>query len=641
MGINKNFLKSVAIISGSILTITSCSYERSAVTGWDYNNPDNGGFQKVPYEEQETGPNLVLIEGGTFTMGRVEQDVTYDWSNIPRRVTVSSYYMDETEVSNFHYCEYLYWVDRTYTDFPMVYKKALPDTLCWRRKLAYNEPYTEYYLRHPSYRDYPVVGVNWLQASDFCAWRTDRVNEYILIREGILLWNPNQQNQPFNTDAYFAGKYKEGFNPKGQIPDLDPAKGDPNAKKGKGLGVRDVRMSDGILLPRYRLPTEAEWEYAAYGLIGNSYDERIVERRIYPWNGHWVRNPDDKWQGAMQANFVRGKGDYMGVAGKLNDNADITAPVYSYWPNDYGLYNMGGNVSEWVMDVYRPLSPTDVEEFRPFRGNVFKTKTLTSTGEIDEKYDEVMYDIYGIDAYLKEFRFTRTLDLQPDMSAFTENTRKGRGNDSIELLLMDEIQVFVDEAKELLKDKQKVEASRKIREIFDNLFEDFDMRIQQDPRYAEYNLEISPMLRKGMSEYIIATAGNLKYREVVAEENLNRRNYRDADNIDYLDGDVKSSIYYDSEEFLEKIGNNPNDEDLAMYQHRYDPSKAAVGDRQTLINDQSRVYKGGSWRDRAYYMNPGTRRYLDERLAQDNIGFRCAMDRVGSTTGIGKKNKRK
>ena len=62
--------------------------------------------------------------------------------------------------------------------------------------MAYNEPYVDYYLRHPSYRDYPVVGVNWLQATNFCAWRTDRVNEQILIREGIIIPNPNQQNNP-------------------------------------------------------------------------------------------------------------------------------------------------------------------------------------------------------------------------------------------------------------------------------------------------------------------------------------------------------------------------------------------------------------------------------------------------------------
>jgi formylglycine-generating enzyme required for sulfatase activity len=86
--------------------------------------------------------------------------------------------------------------------------------------------------------------------------------------------------------------------------------------------------------------------------------------------------------GDFRGNFMRGRGDYMGVARSLNDNADVTAPVFSYWPNDYGLYNMAGNVSEWVMDVYRPLSPEDVNDLQPFRGNVFKTKVLNSDGSI-------------------------------------------------------------------------------------------------------------------------------------------------------------------------------------------------------------------------------------------------------------------
>jgi len=219
-----NFITLTSALLSLIFLMGSCAYERSNITGWDYNNPRNGGFQKTPYPEQETGPGLILIEGGTFTMGRVEQDVTLENHNIPRRVTVSSFYMDETEISNFNWCEYLYWVGRTYTDYPMIYKKALPDTLSWRDKMGFNENYVEYYLRHPSYRDYPVVGVSWLQASDFCAWRTDRVNEYILIREGVLIINPNQQNEPFNTDAYLAGQYEQGLNPLGQIPDLDPSK---------------------------------------------------------------------------------------------------------------------------------------------------------------------------------------------------------------------------------------------------------------------------------------------------------------------------------------------------------------------------------------------------------------------------------
>ena len=179
---------------GVALLLSSCGRDRSGATGWAYNDPGNGGFEKAPFLEQETGPGLVLIEGGTFTMGRVEDDVNFAWDNQPRRVSVSSYYLDETEVTNFFWTEYLYWLDRIYGDsYPEIVNKALPDTLVWREKMEYNEPFVEYYLRHPAYRDYPVVGVNWLQANDFCAWRSDRVNELILIREGLLLHSPTSQ----------------------------------------------------------------------------------------------------------------------------------------------------------------------------------------------------------------------------------------------------------------------------------------------------------------------------------------------------------------------------------------------------------------------------------------------------------------
>ncbi|MCB0402724.1 MAG: SUMF1/EgtB/PvdO family nonheme iron enzyme [Flavobacteriales bacterium] len=473
----------------------SCKREQSGSTGWEYNNPKNGGFQKIPYLEQETGPGLVLIEGGRFTMGRAEQEVHYDWNNIPRTVTVSSFYMDETEVTNFAYLEYLYWLERVYmADYPEVFKKALPDTLVWRSKLAYNEPYVEYYLRHPAYRDYPVVGVNWLQANDYCSWRTDRVNELILIREGLFEHYPNQINEDnFNTEAYLRGQYESGKRVDG-IPDLNPNK-----------EYRNVRMEDGILLPEYRLPTEAEWEYAAYGLIGNTIDELIPDRKLYPWNGHAIRNSNEKYIGQILANFKRGRGDNMGVAGRLNDNADITAPVYSYWPNDYGLYNMAGNVSEWVMDVYRPLSLEDNDDFRPFRGNVYKTKMLDEDGLIMEK-------------------------------------------DSL---------------------------------------------------------------------------GHIQYRDVDPKlDNLQaRRNYKQADNINYLDGHWESNI-----NFME-LKDDPNNSDGQKMMYQFGES--------TLVNDKAHVYKGASWKDRAYWAVPGTRRYLTEDQATPYIGFRCAMTRVGSPIGLG------
>jgi len=452
-------------------------------------------------------------------MGRVEQDVNYDWNNQPRRVTVSSFYMDETEVRNLDYLEYLWWTDRVYAaDYPEIYVGALPDTLVWREKLAYNEPYVLYYLRHPSYRDYPVVGVNWLQACNFCSWRSDRVNEFILIRERVLDFAPDQVNEAtFNTDHYLAGtKANNPYvgNVVQNIPSLNPT----------GPEDRMVRMEDGILLPKYRLPTEAEWEYAAYGLIGNTIGERITDRRLYPWNGHSVRNPDERYIGQMQANFKRSNGDNMGTAGMLNDAADITAPVYSYWPNDYGLYNMAGNVSEWVLDVYRPLNETDNDDFRPYRGNVFSTQLEDS--------------------------------LTPGTYAVEDSVRYDKDSN------------------------------------------------------------------------IVSIPGGIRYRQVSVaykEDKLDkRRNYKYSDNISYNDGDLNSSVYYTDP------GTN---KDKMMYEFATPNSSTSF----TLINDKVHVYKGGSWRDRAYWMVPGTRRFLDQNQATDYIGFRCAMDRVGSPVGLGGK----
>lgn len=494
-------------IAATALLLASCSSETSNTTGWSYNERDNGGFQvNLDYEGQQTGPGLVFVEGGNFVMGQVEEDFIKDWNNVPRRVTVSSFYMDENEVTNVDYREYLYWLSRVYDYgyYPQIYRSALPDTLVWRDPLAYNEVYVENYLRHPAYNFYPVVGVSWIQATRFCSWRTDRVNEQILINEGVLNEMPDQfDSEHFNTEVYLykPGSYTQQNN-KG-LEDLTP-------NSIYGPEGRPARIEDGILLPKYRLPTEAEWEYAALGDIGSRVYDRSTDQNKYTWNGSSLRNPGEDERGDMLANYKRGRGDNMGRGGWLNDQADITMQVRFYPPNDFGLYDMAGNVAEWVMDIYRPLNSMEVNDHRAFRGNDFQS--------------------------------------------------------------------------------------------FDNNYEDMgSLERLEEPQYDT---------DQDGDSVIVRLPGQLPVRDVTAEENLDRRNYQYSDYRDYLDGDVQSSIYYEDA---------PPEGEAAMYDYS----------ETTLIGNSTRVYKGGSWKDRAYWLSPGTRRYLEEDQATDFIGFRCAMDRVG------------
>ena len=530
---------------------SSKSGNSSRATGWQINAKE-GGFQyNTSFKEQETAPGLVFVEGGTFTMGKVQDDVMHDWNNSPNQQHVQSFYMDETEVTNIMYLEYLDWIKRVYPpsnpDFKAIYNGAVPDTLVWRNRLGLSEMMVENYLRHPAFKDYPVVGVSWIQAVEFAKWRSDRVAEMGLQEEGYLKRDSNildtSAESSFNIDTYvnaptstFGGNEEVLKGGKRKVrTDAD----------GNEINVYATRETGAIPL-KYRLPTEAEWEYAALGLSELRSYNLYRGRKKYPWDGQYSRSGSRKIKGDQLANFKQGKGDYGGIAGWSDDGADITNEVMSYEPNNFGLYDMAGNVAEWVADVYRPVVDDEFNDFGYYRGNVYTKNAIADDGNIS---------VIGID------------DIEYETLSNGKRIATGLPGQIV--------QVPVDE-----------------------------------------------------------------------DETYLRTNFDQSNNVNYRDGDIESSRFFDDFEedesdtdvITRKMYNSPNHSvttnDSGM-DRQYDKSDV----RTSLVNDQVRVYKGGSWKDREYWLDPAQRRYYPQDMATDYIGFRCAMSRVGSKSLSNKKRK--
>ena len=571
------FTKTAIVLSALGTLMSSCSNknQKSEKTGITYNDKNTGGYERFKKSHPAPGPGLIAIEGGTFVMGgSADQDVTFDYNNVRRRVTVPSFYMDETEVSNQDWLDYLHWISVTYADDHELYYNAIPDTLVWRRPLSYNEPYVDNYLRHPAFQDYPVVGVSWDQAQEYCKWRTDRTNENILRVTGrMVTWNDlngggkgaktgtaSSSAPPFNTDIYLNGQLTgPGIDGKNMMPDLSP-----NAKKtganGKGGPVRPVRLEDGIIKQDYRLPSEAEWEYAALALIGNTSFENIAQGKIYPWNGLGYRSSKQTTKGMILANFKRGAGDNAGVGGYLNDKADITAPVRSYEPNDFGLFNMAGNVNEWVEDTYRQTSFEEFDDFNPYRGNQYTSKRLADASK----------GLYAKDKYGRPI-------LDPAVS-----NKKLKYSDLIA--------------------SQKAQAAA------------------ADAANAAANPAAAPGAAATTTPAVSTTPAvtTAAPAATAPDPNALTLNLNAA-----LPGSTNPAAPTGPATGLEGKPFNP---DLRNYG---DPVNPLLYGTTSLVNDHSKVYKGGSWNDLAFWLNPATRRFMNEDDASAEVGFRCAMTLVG------------
>jgi gliding motility-associated lipoprotein GldK len=242
-----------------------------------------GWVQTVPY-------GMTVAPSGTFHMGQADQDVPASQINLNKQVTIGGFYMDETEITN---NEYRQFIDVMLKDSVSVLgedyimTELYPDTTVWVRDFSHHmgDPMMEYYYSHPAFDEYPVVGVDWFAAKYFCEWRTKHLNN----------WRAEQ------------GLWK---------------------------------------MPNFRLPSEAEWEYAARG-------GRDMAK--YPWGNPYIRNA----KGCMLANFKPGRGNYY------DDGFMYSAPVASYFSNDFGLYDMAGNVSEWCEDAYFDAAVPVVWDLNP------------------------------------------------------------------------------------------------------------------------------------------------------------------------------------------------------------------------------------------------------------------------------------
>ena len=525
----------------------------SSATGWKINAKE-GGFQyNTNFKEQVTGPGLVFIEGGTFTMGKVQDDVMHDWNNTPSQQHVQSFY--ETEVTNKMYMEYLDWLKQVFPPedkdghYKNIYLGALPDTLVWRSPLSANETMVSDYLRHPAFANYPVVGVSWVQAVQFSSWRTNRVNEAILEQDGYIQKGSRYQvdaESTFSTDTYLNTPENSYGRKVTEFAGKKATNKDGNTTYAK--------QTEGILLPEYRLPTESEWEYAAKSLNGIREYNSIRGRKKYPWAGRYTRNGRRSVMGNQMANFKQGQGDYGGLAGWSEDSGDITSAVKTFEPNDFGLYDMAGNVAEWVADIYRPRVDDELSDFNYFRGNVY---TKNKIGE-DGKF--VVIDAQTI-----------TWDTLSNGHIYAKNLPG-----------------------QLAK-----------------------VAVDENETYLRYNF---------------TTADNRNFRDgdrVSSKEYAKLTRERAEVSYDSLNANQRANV-------SRTMYNSPNQKIIPDGQGGIVKVFDRSNDRTTLVDDESRVFKGGSWKDRAYYIDPAQRRFLPQYSATDYIGFRCAMSRVGSKSKKGK-----
>lgn len=302
------------------IVFTAC-YRNSSDVGWTYNEPQNGGFQKVPFLEQETAPGMVVVEGGSALI---------PFEGGADSMTVSSFYISKYEETNGQYCAYLKYLKTYFSE--RTYKQALPDTTLWNTYFESNEltaHLSANYLRNPTYKAYPVVGLNPEQIESYAKWKSDRMNEYILIREEAIpkYYLVKDSCDLFTTETYLNNTW----------PPLLAISGSSNSWEDRSKNGRRVRIEDGILLPSYRLPSEQEWQWALLAIGNDSYKyvktSKALRTAKYDKEGiFWYLDDVNEWCNKKEQLIEE-------------DGFDLK-PVNQYKRNNYRIHALEENVLE-------------------------------------------------------------------------------------------------------------------------------------------------------------------------------------------------------------------------------------------------------------------------------------------------------